>query len=129
MYVFSKRSLDNLASCHTDLQKVLHEMIKVYDVSVICGHRGKAAQDEAFRAGKSKARWGQSKHNSNPSMAVDIAPYPIDWNNLNEFYYMAGLAMGIAHRLKAEGEITHDVRWGGRFNSFFDGPHLELIDP
>ena len=51
MPTFSKRSLDNLAACHPDLQKVAHEAIKHLDFTVICGHRGREAQNKAYKKG------------------------------------------------------------------------------
>jgi len=73
---FSKRSVDRLNSCNEDIQKVCHEVIKHYDFTVLCGHRGEEEQNEAFKQGRSNAKWGQSKHNTTPSRAIDIAPYP-----------------------------------------------------
>jgi peptidoglycan L-alanyl-D-glutamate endopeptidase CwlK len=116
----SKRSLDNLKSCHPDLQKVAHEAIKGFDFSVICGHRGKAEQDKAVATGKSKAKWPTSKHNSKPSLAFDATPVPLDWNDIAAFHAMA-TAMKTAAR-----KVGVKIKWGGDFKGFFDGPHIEL---
>ena len=51
---FSKRSLDNLATADIRLQNLFNEVIKFYDCTVICGHRGKEDQDRAYREKKSK---------------------------------------------------------------------------
>jgi peptidoglycan L-alanyl-D-glutamate endopeptidase CwlK len=40
MAKFSKRSKDNLATCHEDLQTLFNEVIQYTDCIVICGHRG-----------------------------------------------------------------------------------------
>jgi len=117
---FSQRSLDNLATCHKDLQRVAHEAIKHFDFTVICGHRGKTAQDKAFAEGKSKVKWPNSKHNKNPSLAFDATPVPLDWKDTASFHAMAKTMKEAAHKLK----IT--IRWGGDFKNFFDGPHFEL---
>lgn len=117
---FSQRSLDYLESCHPNLQKVAHEAIKHFDFAVICGHRGKAAQDKAFAEKKSKVKWPDSKHNKTPSMAMDCVPHPLDWNNIESFHEMAKHMKAAAKKLK----IT--MRWGGDFKNFFDGPHFEL---
>ena len=116
---FSHRSKKRLKSCHKDLQKLMNEVIKYYDISILEGHRDKMAQEDAFNMGASRAHFGESLHNSKPSMAVDIAFWPISWQDLKEFHYMAGLVEGIASQMKIE------IKWGGRF-SFFDGPHFEL---
>jgi hypothetical protein len=120
MPTFSKRSLDNLGQCHPDLQDVAHEAIKHFDFTVICGHRGKAEQDKAVREGKSKAKWPTSKHNRKPALAFDAAPYPIDWNDRKRFD-----AMGAAMK-KAAQTVGVKIKWGGDFESFYDGPHFEL---
>lgn len=42
-----------------------------------CGYRGPAEQAEAFAAGTSLARWGQSPHNWRPALAVDVVLNPL----------------------------------------------------
>lgn len=117
---FSERSKKRLATCHQDLQELFNEVIKHTDCSILCGHRGKKAQEDAFNAGNSKAHFGQSPHNSKPSMAVDAVPYPLDWNKVEDFYHLAGIVKGIASQMNI------NIKWGGDFNSFFDAPHYEL---
>ena len=131
---FGTRSTKNLEECHPDLQAVFQEVIKHFDCAVIEGYRGKEEQEEAFRTGRSKARFGQSKHNQIPSMAADVMPHPIDWSDLNRMRYFAGYVVGIASYMKEKGIIDHSVRWGGDWdkdtevkdNRFQDLPHFEL---
>jgi hypothetical protein len=54
-------------------------------------------------------------------MAIDVVPYPVDWDNINAFYEFAGRV-----KQKAD-ELGIKVRWGGDFDGFFDGPHWELV--
>lgn len=124
---FSKNSLKLLATCDEKLQTLMKEVIKDYDFTVICGTRGEADQDAAYKAGNSKLKFPNSKHNSNPSKAVDIAPYPIDWNNTQRFRDLAKVVLE-----KAE-ELGIKIRYGGDWNmngkqddSFVDLPHFEL---
>jgi hypothetical protein len=119
-YSFSKRSRENLASCHPDLQKVAAEAIKHHDFTVICGHRGKADQDKAVAEGKSKAKWPTSKHNSTPSHAFDATPVPLDWDDLAAFKAMADAMKAAAKTVGVK------IKWGGDFKGFYDGPHFEL---
>ena len=42
----------------------------------------------ARREGRSKLSWLESKHNCEPSRAVDIAPYPIDWDDRERFSHL-----------------------------------------
>jgi len=125
---FGKRSRERLETCHPKLQELLNEVVKNYDCSVLQGNRSKEEQDEYFNTGRSKVQYPNSKHNSMPSLAVDVAPYPIDWENTNRFYHFAGYVLGIADKLGI------DLRWGGDWDSdkdfsdqtFNDLPHFEL---
>jgi len=128
MPAFSKTSLDRLATCHPKLQAVLNEVIKYEDFVVLEGHRGQEAQDKAFREGKSKLRWPEGKHNTLPSQAVDVAPYPVDWNDSLAFASLAGYVQAVADSMGIA------VRWGGDWNGngkskderFLDLVHFEL---
>lgn len=68
-------------------------------------------------------------HNKTPSLAVDVAPWPIDWNDKNRFYHFAGRVQGIAQMFNIK------IRWGGDWDSdndlkdqnFYDLPHFELV--
>lgn len=127
-YKFSKRSLNNLATCHHQIQDLFNEVIKHYDCTVIEGHRTKERQIELYLGGQSKLTWPNSKHNTYPSMAADVVPYPIDWRDTKRFYYFGGLVKGIATQMGI------DIRWGGDWDgdnsfkdqSFNDTPHFEL---
>ena len=116
---YSEQSLARLSTCEEDLRKIFYEVIKVMDVTILEGHRTQDLQQKAFNEGKSRAMWPMSKHNKHPSRAVDVAPYPIDWDDKERFYRLAGLVQGIAHQMGIE------INWGGDW-SFFDGPHFEL---
>jgi hypothetical protein len=124
MASFGKSSKEKLATCDPRLQEILNEVIKIRDISILCGHRGEEEQNKAFNGGNSKLKFPQSKHNSQPSKAVDIAPYDkgIDWENREKFFELAGIVKAIAHTKGIK------IRWGGDFTSFFDGPHYELVD-
>lgn len=127
---FGKSSQDKLATCDPRLQKVFNEVIKYFDCTVIEGHRGEEAQNKAFAEGKSKLKYPQGKHNKIPSLAADVLPYPIDWNDTNRMRYFAGFVVGIAATMGIK------LRWGGDWNqntelkdnSFNDLPHFELVD-
>lgn len=78
--------------------------------------------------GRSKTKWPDSKHNSNPSMGIDVAPYPIDWNDIKRFYHFGGFVQSRAESLGIK------LRWGGDWDSdrdlndqtFMDLVHFEL---
>ena len=130
MPYFGKRSRDNLSTCDKRLQEVLNEVIKHVDCSVIEGHRSEERQNKLYDEGKTKVRYPNGRHNANPSRAVDVVPYPIDWNDRERFHLFAGFVLGIAQSMGIK------LRWGGDWNmnfevddnNFDDFPHFELID-
>ncbi len=127
---FSSASLVQLRTLDPRLQSILNEVIKAYDFTVLCGHRGQTEQDQAFAAGKSKVRWPNSKHNTLPSKAVDIAPYPIDWNDEVRFARLMGHVERVAYEQGIRIRFGLDFDGDG-FSSderFLDFPHIELLD-
>lgn len=117
---FSQESFSKLSSAHIDLQAIFYEAIKYVDCQVLEGHRGQPEQDAAFAAGTSKLKWPNGKHNALPSHAVDVAPWPIDWKNINRFYWFAGIVMGISEMLFAQGKTSHRAIFGGDWNRDYD---------
>jgi len=134
MPAFSNRSNQRLNTCHDDLQRIMREVVREFDCSILCGHRGEVTQNRLKAEGKSQLSYPESKHNSLPSMAVDVAPYPINWHDRERFHYFAGYVMGVAERLRQEGKIRSYLRWGGDWdrdtqvsdNSFDDLVHFEI---
>lgn len=118
---FSKVSEERLATCDPRLQKVAREVIKRIDFVVLCGHRGQEAQNEAVAAGKSKLRWPNSLHNRTPAAAMDLAPYPLDWQDTDGFKKLAGVILQVAH------ELGIAMDWGGNFAHLKDLDHFQLI--
>ena len=57
---FSTLSAERLATCHPDLQRLFNEVVKSVDISILCGHRGQAAQNFAFETGNSQEDWPRS---------------------------------------------------------------------
>jgi len=117
---FSQKSLTALANCHSSLRKIAFEAIEHIDFTVLCGFRSELEQNEAYTRGNSKLRWPRSMHNVMPSAAMDLAPYPIDWNNLKRFEDLAGVILDIAEANKTP------ITWGGNWATFRDYPHFEL---
>lgn len=138
MFKFSKRSLNNLATADEKLQLLFNEVIKEIDCTVICGHRTPEEQFELFKKGREKIDgWWQvldkskvvtnvdgstkkSKHNYYPSKAVDVVPYPLDWNDIDSFKLLGSVV-----KRKAM-ELGIDIEWGGDWNSFKDYPHFQI---
>lgn len=130
MPTFSQKSLDILATVDRRLYDIVTDSIKIMDFTVITGHRDQAEQDADFAAGRSKLQWPDGKHNASPSLAVDLAPYPVDWTDLSRFYVLAGIMLSCAAARNVK------IRWGGNWdgsfnlkaNKFQDIGHFEIVE-
>ena len=125
---FSMRSLERLNTCDVDLQDLFLEVIKHFDCSVICGTRSMDEQNEAFNKGFSKVKYPNSKHNSLPSKAADVCPYPIEWENTDRMKFFIGFVLGVASQMGIE--VTSGIDWDGdtfiKDTHFMDHPHFQL---
>lgn len=106
---------------------------EVSDISLVSGYRGPDEQNELYANGASTLKWPDSKHNTRPSVAVDLQPYPYPtyepklWGALG---YIAGCARMIAM------EEGFHIRWGGDWDrdgdltdqQFDDLFHLEIVN-
>lgn len=132
MASFGKRSFDNLVTCHPDIQATLKEAVETFDFSVLEGARSQERQTQLFKEGKSKIDGINKKSyhqvtEENPlSMAVDVAPYPIDWNDEARFRTMAKHIFKAHQKLLAQGKVTHALEWGGHWKKFIDRPHFQI---
>ena len=92
-----------------------------FDLTITCGYRTEDEQNKAYEEGKSLAKFGSSKHNVFPSKAIDICPYPINWDSKDiRWQEMALNAMWCA------GKLGFEITWGGSFKSLKDLPHFEV---
>ena len=122
---FGSRSRRRLKGVDTKLVNVLNETIKLMDITVIEGVRSKKRQAELLKKGATKVKY--SKHME--GKAVDVAPYPIQWDDRERFHYMGGIVRGVASQMGIK------VRWGGDWdndgeikdNNFDDLVHIELV--
>jgi hypothetical protein len=129
MSKFNDYSNNLLEQVHPDLQRLFRDVVSEFDCTVLCGWRGQAEQDEAYRTKMSKLKWPYSKHNKYPATAIDVIPYPLDWKDINRMYYFAGYVKAKAKSLNIK------IIWGGDWDgdtkvndqSFIDLPHWELI--
>ena len=128
MAKFGKRSKERLATCHPDLQKVFNEGIKHVDCAVLEGMRNEERQNKLFDEGKTKVRYPNGRHNNDPSYAVDVTPYPVNWEDRERQTLFSGFVIGTARSMGI------DLRWGGDWdqdfevqdNKFDDFPHFEI---
>ena len=125
---FGRKSKERLNTCESNLQKVFNEVIKHVDCSVLEGHREKDRQNKLYEEGKTKVKYPNGRHNRQPSSAVDVTPYPVDWKDRERQTLFAGFVIGVASQMGI------NLRWGGDWdqdfqvvdNRFDDFPHFEL---
>ena len=115
----SQRRLDG---AHPLLQKLFAAVAEDSPILILDGQRGRAAQEQAFALGHSRAHFGQSAHNWTPAIALDVAPAPLVWSNTEAFAALARLVKGKAAALGVP------IVWGGDWATLKDMPHYEL-DP
>jgi peptidoglycan LD-endopeptidase CwlK len=161
---FSVTSTQRLATCHPALEKLMFHVIRDIDISIIEGWRSPERQLQLYDEGKSKLTSGKHNHtiiNEDGkkipwSLAVDIAPYPIDFgktpkqvlkNYVDVRMCAADLALLEREIIKTSRAISRfyflaglikeradqlniKVRWGGDWdndNDFFDQTFYDLV--
>ena len=134
-YEFSERSREALGTADVELQRLFNEVIMHIDCSVIYGLRTLEQQKDLYAQGRTRPGRivtnldginKRSKHQD--GLAVDVVPYPIDWDNRERFVHFAGFVRGIATQMNIK------IRWGGdwdgdndlRDQTWMDLPHFEL---
>ena len=127
---FGRKSKSRLKGVKSPLVNVLNEVVKIYDIFIIEGLRSRSRQLELYDQGATKVL--HSKHMD--GLAVDIAPYPYDPDDIKRFFYMAGIVKVVSKDLGVK------IRWGGDWNqdqefagrdpkqTFNDYVHFELLE-
>ena len=125
---FGRKSLSRLDTVDKRLQRVFIEVIKYVDCAILEGYRDEERQNKLFKEGKTKLKYPKGRHNAVPSRAIDVVPYPVNWEDRERMTLFAGFVMGIAQSMGIK------LRWGGDWdmdfevmdNRFDDFPHFEL---
>lgn len=127
MFKFSNKSLDKLnnVKMHPRLRTLMLEAIKTspIDFTVIETVRTLEQQRKNLAKGVSKTLKSRHIPSSNKSSlceAVDIAPYPINWKDINSFKKLA------EHIKKTADMLKISIEWGGDWKTFKDYPHYQL---
>ena len=132
-YTLSQRSLDKLQGVNPRLVSVVKRAIELttQDFMVLEGLRTKERQAELYAQGRTApgniVTWTmQSRHTDGD--AVDLVPYPLDWNDTGKFDAISRAMF------KAADELNVAIRWGADWNDNgkprekgeSDSPHFEL---
>ena len=117
-YKLGTRSMQSLSGVNPDMVAVVEKAIEITeeDFSVIEGIRSLDRQKKLLKDGKSTTL--NSRHIT--GHAVDMVPYPVDWEDLKRFEKMAKAMK------KAAKELDISIVWGGDWKNFYDAPHFEL---
>jgi peptidoglycan L-alanyl-D-glutamate endopeptidase CwlK len=112
------RSRQNLSGVHPDMIAVVEKALELSEVdfTVIEGVRNIERQRQLLADGKSTTL--KSRHLT--GHAVDMVPWPVDWEDLERFEAMAKAMKAAAKELEVP------IIWGGDWKSFYDAPHFEL---
>lgn len=107
---FGKRSKSRLKGVHPDLVSILNDVIKYYDITILEGVRSQERQIDLHKEGKSKLDGVYKKSKHQLGRAVDISPYPVDFEDTKGYMYLAGLMVATAKKKNFR------LRWGGDWN-------------
>ena len=133
-YTLSERSLAKLEGVDKRLVAVVKRAIQLttQDFAVLEGLRSQERQDELYAQGRTKpgpiVTWVKVGTHTNGT-AVDLVPYPVDWNDLSKFDAISRAMF------KAADELNVAIRWGAdwdmdgkpREKGESDSPHFELV--
>lgn len=137
-YALGQKSLDRLVGVHPDLVRVVKRAIGIsaQDFMVLEGVRTPARQAELYAQGRTKpgniVTWtlksNHFKQADGYGHAVDLVPWPVDWNTASKFDAMyrammwAAQAEGVAIRSGMDWDRDGNLREKGEG----DSPHFEL---
>ena len=92
------------------------------DMTVLEGYRAEHRQNGLYDIGHSNLRYPDSKHNVKPSKGIDVAPHPVNWDNIAQFELLG------KHIKKVSDRLGIRIKWGGDWKTFKDYGHYELVD-
>lgn len=128
-FKFGARSTRELLTVHPDIQKVMFKALDlgVMDFSVIQGRRTQAEQDRLYAQGRTEpgpiVTWTRDSlhlpQENGLASAIDIVPYPIDWQDEARFHQLSGIIKSAANLVGVELDWGYDL-WGK------DMPHWQL---
>lgn len=137
-YILSKISHQRLAGVNPKLVAVVERAIQIttQDFVVLCGVRTLAEQKKLYAQGRTApgkiVTWTlKSRHlpaADGLGRAVDLCPYPIDWDDLKKFDKIADAMFAAAKELGTPIRYGADWDMDGvrRERGESDSPHFEL---
>lgn len=141
-YTLSARSRLRLVGVHPDLVRVVERAIRLttVDFAVLEGVRTPERQRELYAQGRTKpgkkVTWTLTSNHSPAAdgfgYAVDLIPWPVDWEGPARFPKFDAIAEAMFAAAK---ELGVQIRWGAdwdqdgnpRERGETDSPHFELV--
>lgn len=152
---FGQTSETRLTTCHRDIQTIMREVVKDFDIMIVEGQRTAERQHEHWQKGrqliqlpnvmdtKDPNNWEivdkakvvtykdgfvkKSIHQSEPkSKAVDVVPWPTTWSDQDKLDELRAKVKDVQERLLSEGRIENKLENGYDLWDGFDKPHWQL---
>jgi len=135
-FAFSKKSVERMKGVNPQLIIIFNEALKNspidWGVPNDGGIRTAIRQNELFADGNSKCDGYDNLSNHQSGNALDFYAYvngKASWEK-HHLAMVAGVIMSTATRLRKQGKIDIELKWGAEFgsNDFngFDFPHIEV---
>lgn len=128
MFKFSKKSLEkiNNPKVHPKIKQLLLEAIKTSPIDFTVIETVRTIEQQKIYVAKGTSKTMKSRHipSTNKSglcEAVDIAPYPINWKDINRFIKLS------QHIKLTAKQLGISIEYGGDWKTFKDYPHYELL--
>lgn len=125
-YKFGETSLKRMQGVHPLLRQCAERALSygILDLTVVPYGGLRTLDDQRQLVAKGASQTLNSLHRVQPETgfghAIDLAPYPLDWNNIERFM-LAGTLM-----FRAAMELGVPLEWGGHWKNFKDYPHFQL---
>ena len=124
-YSFGKTSLKRMDGVHPLLRECAERALSygLLDLTVPPYGGLRTIDDQRQLVAKGASQTLNSLHRKQQSgygHAIDLAPYPIDWNNITRFAMVGSLMF------RAAGDMGIEIEWGGHWKRFKDYPHFQF---
>lgn len=124
-YQFSTTSQKRLEGVHPVLIQTAERVLSygVIDLTIPPFGGLRTLNDQRGLVKKGVSKTLNSMHlpqNDGYGHAIDVIPYPVNWNDIERFKLVGHLMMHAAR------EIGFVLEWGGNWKTFKDYPHFQL---
>lgn len=124
-YKFGKTSLDRMEGVHPLLRECAERVLSygIMDLTVPPYGGLRTIEDQRELVARGASQTLNSLHRVQESgygHAIDLVPYPVNWDDTFRFALMGSLMF------RAANEIGMPLEWGGHWKRFKDYPHFQL---